>query len=207
MRTLQYPLRLALPLAGMLLSGPSPACELPAGFIDPPRPDIAPLEELASHTEVREIALPLAVVMQNANRPLRIDATQDLPGVSGTLRLSNGPYGTVGARRFVCLTDGSTSVEEVLLTESTGDSSRFRDVVWSHTNPKFRDVEYAVGEFVRTQPAPDKTRVSWTYRFALKPGLTREEKVRFQKDFLEAQFAVWMRTQMDRPPSSSAVTR
>jgi hypothetical protein len=202
MHTSKYPLRFALTLGGTLLGLPVLACEPPAGFVNPPRPDIAPLEELMTHTEVREIALPLSVVLQNANRPLRIDATKDLPGVGGTFRLSNGPYGTVGARRFVCLTDGSTSVEEVLLTESTADSSRFRYVVWSHTNPKFRDVAYAVGEFVRTQPAPDRTRVSWTYRFALKPGLTPEEKAKFQKDFLEQQFVEWMRTQLDRPPSS-----
>ncbi len=119
-------------------------------------------------------------------------------GVTGTFRLSNGPYGTVGARRLVCKTDGTISVEEVLLTESTDAGSRFRYVVWNNTSPKFRDVEYAVGEFVRTQPAPDKTRVNWTYRFALKSGLSSEEKSRFQEIFLEQQFAEWMRTQMDR---------
>jgi hypothetical protein len=203
MRTFEYRFHFALTLAGILFAGQSLACEPPAGFVNPPRPEIAPLEGLLSHTEERDIALPLSVVMQNANRPLRIDATKDLPGVSGTFRLSSGPYGTVGARRLVCLTDGSMSVEEVLLTESNGDSSRFRYVVWNHTNPKFRDVAYAVGEFVRTQPAPDKTRVNWTYRFALKSGLSSEEKSRFQKIFLEQQLAVWMRTQMDRPPSNT----
>lgn len=203
MRTFEYRFQFALTLVCMMLAGQSAACEPPAGFVSPPRPDIAPLEGLLSHTEERDIALPLAVVMQNANRPLRIDPTKDLPGVSGTFRLSNGPYGSVGARRLVCLTDGSTSVEEVLLAESNGGSSRFRYVVWNHTNPKFRGVDYAVGEFVRTQPAPDKTHVNWTYRFALKSGLSSEEKSRFQKVFLEHQFAVWMRTQLDRRPSNA----
>jgi hypothetical protein len=198
MRTFEYRFHIALALAGMLLSGQSVACEPPAGFVNPPRPDIAPLEELVSHTEEMDIAQPLAVVTQSANRPLRIDATKDLPGVSGTFRLSNEGYGSVGSRRLVCLTDGSTSVEEVLLTESNGYSSRFRYVVWNHTNPKFRDVEYAVGEFVRTQPAPDKTHVNWTYRFALKSGLSSEEKSRFQEIFLERELSVWMRTQLDR---------
>jgi hypothetical protein len=136
--------------------------------------------------------------MQAASRTLRIDATKDLPGVSGTFRLSNGPYGSVGARRFVCKTDGSTSVEEVLLTESNAESSRFRYVVWNYTSPKFRDVQYAVGEFVRTQPAPNRTHVNWTYRFALKSGLSAEEKSRFQKIFLKREFSEWMRTQLDR---------
>lgn len=192
---------------GVLLATGSTACELPPGFVNPPRPEIAPLEQLLSLTQEREIALPLADVLRSANRPLRIDATKDLPGVSGTLRLSEGPYGTVGARRLVCLTDGATSVEEVLLTESTPQSSRFRYVVWNHTNPKFKDVAYAVGEFVRTQPAPDRTNVKWTYRFALKPGVSAEEKSRFQSDFLEQQFATWMRTQMDRKPEDAQVAR
>jgi hypothetical protein len=198
MRTAEYRFPFALALAGMLFCGRSTACEPPAGFINPPRPEIAPLEGLLTHTEQRDIALPLSVVMKNANRPLRIDATKDLPGVSGTFRLSEGPYGTVGARRLVCLTDGSMSVEEVLLTESNGGSNRFRYVVWSHTNPKFRNVAYAVGEFVRTQPTPDTTRVSWTYRFALKDGVSAAERSRFQETFLDREFAEWMRTQMDR---------
>ena len=126
---------------------------------------------------MKEIAQSLAAVMQAANRPLRIDATKDLAGVTGTFRLSNGPYGTVGARRLVCKTDGSIAVEEVLLTESNADGSRFRYVVWNYTGPKYRDVDYAVGEFVRTQPAPGKTHINWTYRFALKRGTQQRGKV------------------------------
>lgn len=133
--------------------------------------------------------------MKEAARPLEeaIRPTKDLPGVSGTFRLSSGPYGTVGARRLVCLTDGNMSVEEVLVTESSRESNRFRYVVWNYTNPKFRDVEYAVGEFIRTQPAPDRTYVNWTYRFKLKDGLSADDQARFQKVFLEQQFAEWMR--------------
>jgi hypothetical protein len=202
MRTFEYRFHLALPL-GMLLSGQGLACEPPAGFVNPPRPEIAPLDELLSHTEEKVIAQPLAAVMQAANRPLRIDATKDLAGVTGTFRLSSGPYGSVGARRLVCKTDGSISVEEVLLTESNDQGTRFRYVVWNYTSEKFRPVDYAVGEFVRTQPAPDKTLVNWTYRFALKSGLSREEKTRFQKVFLERELSVWMRTQMDREPSNA----
>ncbi len=198
MRTFEYRFPFALTL-GLLFGGQSLGCEPPAGFVDPPRPDIAPLEALLSHTETKEIAQPLADVMKAANRPLRIDATKDMAGVTGTARLSNGPYGTVGARRLVCKTDGTIAVEEVLLTESNSDGSRFRYLVWNYTGPKYRDVDYAVGEFVRTQPAPDKTLVSWTYRFALKSGVGSEEKARFQKVFLERELSEWMRTQLDRP--------
>lgn len=204
MRTFEYRFHLALTLVGVLFSGQSAACEPPPGFVNPPRPDIAPLDELLSHTELKVIDRPLAAVMQGANRPLRIDATKDLAGVTGTFRLSNGPYGTVGARRLVCKTDGTIAVEEVLLTESTGDSNRFRYVVWNHTDPKYRNVDYAVGEFVRTQPEPGKTLVNWTYRFALKSGVSSEEKSRFQKVFLERELSLWMRTQMDREPEPSS---
>jgi hypothetical protein len=138
--------------------------------------------------------------MRAANRPLRIDATKDLAGVTGTYRLSEGPYGTVGARRLVCKTDGSIAVEEVLLTESNDAGTRFRYVVWNYTSPKFRDVAYAVGEFVRTQPTPGSTLVSWTYRFALRDGVGEDNKSRFQKTFLGREFPEWMRTQLDRKP-------
>ncbi len=138
--------------------------------------------------------------MKAANRPLRIDATRDLAGVTGTYRLSEGPYGTVGARRLVCKTDGSIAVEEVLLTESSEEGSRFRYLVWNYTSPKFRGVAYAVGEFVRTRPTPGTTRVTWTYRFALEDGLGAEDTARFERDFLHQQFAEWMRAQLDRKP-------
>jgi len=190
---------IALMLVCMSFAVPGSACEPPAGFVNPPRPDIAPLDELLRVTEEKIIDQPLATVLQAANRPLRIDATEDLAGVTGTFRLSQGPYGTVGARRLVCKTDGSIAVEEVLLAESSDTGSRFRYVVWNYTSPKFRDVAYAVGEFARTQPSADKTLVSWTYRFALKDGVSGEEKLRFRENFLARQFPRWMRKQLDRP--------
>jgi hypothetical protein len=201
MRTFGYRFHFTLTLVGLLLGGQSLACEPPVGFVNPPRPDIAPLEELLSHTEQMDIARSLAA-MQGGSRPLSegIRPTRDLPGVSGTFNLTSGGFGTVGARRLVCLTDGSIAVEEVLQSEVHGESRRFRYVVWNYTNPKFRDVSYAVGEFIHTQPAPDKTHVDWTYRFALKkdrdPGL-------FRKSFLDTVFAEWMRSVLERGRSNA----
>jgi len=191
MRTFHSRICLAM-LAGGLFQGQGLACTPPPGFVNPPLPDIAPLEQLLAHTEQKVVASSMAAVMAGANRPLEeaIRPTKDLPGVSGTFRLSNGPYGTVGARRLVCLTDGNIAVEEVLLTESNAEGNRFRYVVWNYTHPKFRDVRYAVGEFVRTQPEPEKTVVNWTYRFALEEG--RDPQM-FRKTFLETSFAEWMR--------------
>ena len=205
----QYQSCFALTLVGLVLQGRCLACEPPPGFVNPPLPVIAPLEGLLSHTEEKDVSRPLEEVMKSAARPLEqaIRPTKDLPGVSGTFRLSNGPYGSVGARRLVCLTDGSTAVEEVLLTDSNDGSQRFRYVVWNYTNEKFRDVEYAVGEFIRTQPAPDKTHVHWTYRFALKNGLSAREKARFQRIFLEQQFAEWMRNVLGTGRSNTEAAR
>jgi hypothetical protein len=197
MRTYEHRFHFALTLAGLLLSGQSLACEPPVGFVDPPRPDIAPLEELLAHTEQIDIARSLAAVVQAGNRPLSagIRPTRDLPGVSGTFNLTKGGYGTAGARRLVCLTDGSIAVEEVLHREAHSEGQRFRYVVWNYTSPKFRDVRYAVGEFIHTQPAPDKTHINWTYRFALKQG--RDPEI-FRKSFLEGAFAEWMRSLLER---------
>jgi hypothetical protein len=205
MRTVENRLHWVPTLVGLLFAGQCFGCEPPAGFVNPPRPEIAPLESMLSHSEVRYVDQPLAAVTRAANRPLRIDATKDLPGVTGTYRLSNGPYGTVGSRRLVCRTDGTTAVEEVLLTEANENTTRFRYVVWNYGSPKYRDIDHAVGEFVRTQIAPDKTRVTWTYRFALKSGVSSEARADFQQDFLERQFAEWMRTQLDRKDPDAAV--
>jgi len=208
MHTRNSRFHIALFVFGALVHGEGHACQPPAGFANPPRPTIAPLEQLLRHTETKKVSQPLAEVMKGAARPLEeaIRPTKDLPGVSGTFRLSDGPYGTVGARRLVCLTDGSIAVEEVLLTESSGNTNRFRYVVWGYTNTKFRDVAYAVGEFVRTQPTPETTQVDWTYRFALKDGLSTEDRSRFEKTFLGEQFALWMRNVLGTAETSSAGT-
>ena len=139
MRTFEYRLRFALALVGVLLAGQSAACEPPPGFVNPSRPDIGPLDELLAHTEQLVIAREFSELMKIPSRPLQetIRPMKDMPGVSGTFRLSNGPYGSVGARRLVCLTDGSIAVEEVLLTESrlaiAGASG-----MWSGTTPERR---------------------------------------------------------------------
>lgn len=204
MRKFEYRFCIALAIVGVLFHGQSVACEPPAGFVNPPRPDIAPLEALVSHTEQMDIARGLAVVMQAANRPLQevIRSTKELPGVSGTFNLE-GRFGTPGSRRLVCLTDGSMAVEEVLYSEVNPDNRRFRYVVWNYTSRKFRAVDYAVGEFIYTQPASDKTHVNWTYRFALKSGIGTIDESRFRKSFLERDFAEWMRSVLELKRSTA----
>jgi hypothetical protein len=210
MRKFEYRFRFVLTLVGVLLNGRSMACEPPAGFVNPPRPDIAPIEELVGHTEEIDIARGLSVVVQAGNRPLQegIRPTRDMPGVSGTFRLTEERFGSVGSRRLVCLTDGSIVVEEVLHSEVHDDRRRFRYVVWNYTSATFSAVDYAVGEFVHTQTAPDKTHINWTYRFALKtdrmPGrLGAFGKFLFRKSFLQREFAEWMRSMLERGRSNA----
>jgi hypothetical protein len=167
----------------------------------------SPLDSLLAHVEEIDVARPFSAPA--INRPIEeaIRPTRDLPGVAGTFRLSETGYGSVGSRRLVCLTDGSTAVEEVLLTEATGDSRRFRYVVWNYTSHKKRDIDYAVGEIVSTQRAHGKTHVTWTYRYALKSGLSAEERKRFRNTFLKRHQAFWMRSQLERGRSFAEAER
>src|SRR5262245_45434102 len=131
MRNLQRRFYLALALTGVLLHQQSTACEPPAGFVNPPLPDVAPLDQLLAHTEQMDIARSLADLAKAPSRPLSegMRPTRDMPGVSGTFNLTSGSYGTVGARRLVCLTDGSIAVEEVLHPQMSDDRQQFRYVV------------------------------------------------------------------------------
>lgn len=180
-------------------------CVPPQGFVDTAPPSVTPLEHLISHTEEVTIERPIAFLRELAARtPLAqgIDRTGPLPGVSGTHRLTpNLGYPRPGARRLVCLTDGFTLVEQVVLQEENADSDRFRYVVWSYTSPKYPGVAYAVGEITRTAVGPTRTHVRWTYSFQLDreafPGTLGDDGDRvFRESFLERQFAVKMRNSL-----------
>jgi len=180
-------------------------CVPPEGFVDTPHPDIAPVEELISHTEEVTIERPIAFLRELAARtPLAqgIDRSGPLPGVSATYRLTPDiGFPQPGARRLVCLTDGFTVVEQVLLQEQNPDSDRFKYVVWSYTSLKYPNIAYAVGEIVRTAVSPTRTHVRWTYSFQLDreayPGTLGEYGDRvFRESFVNRQFAVKMRNSL-----------
>jgi hypothetical protein len=85
-------------------------CALPVGFVDTPHPPIAETSKLVAHTEEITVDEPLAgVTRKNAKTDLKdaIHSPGSLPGVAGTHDLGDIPFGTPGARRLVCLTDGS----------------------------------------------------------------------------------------------------
>lgn len=183
----------------VLAEGQTP-CAPPLGFRDAPHPSIAPAEQLVSHTEEVLIARPMSVVSAVMNKPLEktILKSNSLPGVSGDHMLTNRPYGEVGSRRIVCLTDGTSTEEEALERTDSPTSGHFRYIVWNYTTPRARPIAYGVGDFKTVQQDPDHTRVTWTYSFKLKgdtfPGeLGAVGRWLFKVDFLERDYAAMMR--------------
>jgi hypothetical protein len=183
-------------------SAAAEVCVPPPGFVDIPHPTLAAQNPLVSHTEEITVDQPLAVVLDAASRTDLKDAIHkagSLPGVSGEHPLNDIPFGTPGARRLVCLSDGSTLEEQVLEQERNQTSSRFRYVVWNYSTKQARPIEYGIGEFRRTEISGDRTHVVWTYSFKLKdhefPGyLGALGRYLFRIGFLDRQYADMMRS-------------
>jgi hypothetical protein len=168
-------------------------CHPPPEFVDTPHPEIAPLEELVTHTEEVTIERPLAVVRDLASKtPMVINRSGGLPGVAGVHRLNPGPF-QAGARRLVCLTDGGAASEEVLVWEQTPDKGQHRYMVWNYTSPAFAPVSYAIGEFVHTAIGETRTHVRWTYSFKLK---RTSDASSFRESFMDRQWVPYMRSSM-----------
>ena len=175
------------------------SCVPPAGFRDGPHPNLAFQDQLVSHTEVIIISHPFSVVSDAMNKPLEktINRSESLPGVSGDYMLTHGEFGSPGSRHIVCLTDGTSTVEESLQREDSPTSSDFRYIVWNYTTPKAKPIEYGVGEFSTIQLDAGHTRISWTYSFKLKtdafPGnLGALGRWIFRVTFLDREYAAMM---------------
>lgn len=185
---------------------PGGPCAPPAGFSNVPPPTVAPLRELVAHTEEIVVDLPLAEEAAVAKRLTLedvIDPNSPLPGIHGTFQLTDGAFGAPGTRRLVCLTDGSTLVEQVLENTSAADRTSFRYVVWNYTSEQARAITYGVGHFVRTPAGARRTRVTWTYAFALRrdrfPGyLGGLGDWLFRTFFLEGDYAAMMKGTLKR---------
>ena len=195
---------LLLVVSGSLSAAPGAAaqvCAPPSSFVDVPHPTLRAPELLVSHTEEVTVDQPLAVVLHTASRTDLKDAihkSSSLPGVSGEHPLNDIPFGTPGARRLVCLSDGSTLEEQVLERERNQTSSRFRYIVWNYTTQQARPIEYGIGEFRHTQMPGGRTHIVWTYSFKLKdhefPGcLGVLGRYLFRIGFLDRQYAAMMR--------------
>ena len=188
-------------LAGAAWGAVPSACTPPSGFKDTPHPEIAPIDQLVSHTEEVIVNRSLDEVLAEGDRtPLNqaIRKSNSLPGVSGTYELTNVGFGKPGSRRLVCLTDGSTTEEEVLERDRDKTSAQFRYVVWNYTTEKARPILYGVGHFVWTDLGNERTQVRWTYSFQLNqqrfPGyLGSFGDYLFRVGFLDREYAQMMR--------------
>jgi len=176
-------------------------CTPPPGFVDMPHPTVAAPEQLVAHTEEITVAHPLVQVLEtNAKVSLKdaIHKAGSLPGVTGEYPLGNIKFPTPGARHIVCLSDGSTLLEESLEEEHTSTFYRFRYIVWNYTSPQARPIEYGVGEFRDSQIDAGHTHIVWTYSFKLKdnqfPGyLGAFGRYLFRVGFLDRDYAAMMR--------------
>ena len=97
-----------------------------------------------------------------------IPATPKLPGVTGVTLLTPGPWGGMGERRHVHLTDGSQTTEQGL---EAVPGERFRYEVWDYSTAAGKPIAYALGEFVFQPLEGGRTEIVWTYAFRLRPGM------------------------------------
>ncbi len=199
----KIPLILFVAATSIILAAGAKAqtCVPPTGFFDRPHPDLAGAEQLVAHTEEITVNRPLADVLSAGSKRSLKDAIKkvsSLPGVASDYPLNNIPFGTAGARRLVCLTDGSTLEEQVLERDQDGGTARFRYVVWNYTSNVAKPIEYGVGEFRHTAIDAGQTHIVWTYSFRLKdnefPGyLGALGRCLFRVFFLDRQYAEMMR--------------
>jgi len=173
----------------------------PPGFVETPHPPVAGPEKLVSHVEDVVIDRPLAEVARAVDATLlseRHPAAAGLPGVAATLALTPEGFGPVGGRHLVFLTDDTTVVEQVLENTRTDASWRFRYVVWGYTTPAAKPLRYGVGDFRYTAEG-DRTRLTWTYSFGLKPDVfpgflgIALGGLLLKLAFLNGPYAAWMR--------------
>ena len=190
------------------MAAPAQVCSPPPGLNDGPHPIVANPDQLVAHTEEITVAHPLAQVLDtNAKIELKdaIHKAGSLPGVVGTSPLGTIPFPRPGSRHIVCLSDGSTLLEQSLEVDQTSTFYRFRYMVWRYTSPKARPIEYGVGEFRYTQQDSDHTHIVWTYSFHLKenefPGyLGAFGRYLFRVTFLDRDYAAMMRATLHANP-------
>lgn len=199
-------MRLVLMAVAAMLSAPASGlaadCQPPAGLSNAPPPAPLPIERLVTRVETIQIKAPLAVVLASVAASRLEDAIpplEGLPSVTGTRALTPGSFDYPGARRLVCLSDGSSLTEQVLESRTTATEARFRYIVWNYTSATARPVRYGVGEFVRTALPGGETHVRWTYAFKMNrsrfPGILGFiGDWLFRWSFLDTTYARMMRT-------------
>jgi hypothetical protein len=178
-----------------------------------PPPAIDPTAPTIARTDRIVVARPPdAVYAYVVLGPLAemIPVTKQLPGVTGVTLLTPGPWGSVGERRYVHLTDGSQTTEQVL---EAIPGERFRYEVWDYSTAAGKPIAYALGEFVFKALDGGRTEIAWTYAFRLRsnmfPGpLGPLGRWLMRRVFLDTAYAELMRSalaairsQLERQPA------
>ena len=134
----------------------------------PPPPAIDPKAAMIARTERIVVNRPAAAVFGYVvGGPMAemIPATRQLPGVTRVTPLTPGPWGGVGERRIVHLTDGSQTTEQMLEAASP---QTFRYQVWDYSTAAAKPIAYALGEFLFRPLDGGRTEIVWTYAFRLR---------------------------------------
>jgi hypothetical protein len=198
-------------VAAVTFGAAAQTCSPPAGFADTPHPEFIPQDQLASHTEHTIVNRPLPDVVHATGKVKIKDAIQhpnSLPGVGGEAPLNDIPFGTPGARRLVCLTDGTALEEQVLEHFESPSIYHFRYAVWNYSTPKAKPILYGIGDFLDTPIDTTHTQILWTYSFALKrnvfPGsLGAFGRWLFRIEFLDRDYAQLMRATLSGSKSDA----
>jgi hypothetical protein len=166
----------------------------PPPAIDPTAPMIARTERIVVEGP------PDAAFAYVVGGPLEamIPQTRRLPGVIDVTPLTPGPWGAVGGRRHVHLSDGSQTTEQVL--ESV-PGALFRYEVWDYSTAAAKPIAYALGEFRFAAAGGGRTEIAWTYAFRLRsdvfPGnLGGLGRWLMQKTFIDGPYAELMRASL-----------
>jgi hypothetical protein len=166
-----------------------------------PPPPIDPAAPMISHTARIVVGRPAdAAYAYTVGGPLQamIPKTRALPGVTGVTLLTPGPWGGVGERRHVHLSDGSQTTEQVL---EAIPGERFRYEVWDYSTAAGKPIAYALGEFRFAALDGGRTEIAWTYAFRLRgdvfPGaLGGLGRWLMQMVFIDGPYATLMRASL-----------
>ena len=164
-------------------------------------PPIDPAAPMIARTERIVVSRPAdAAYAYTVGGPLKamIPKTKALPSVTGVTLLTPGPWGGVGERRHVHLSDGSQTTEQVL---DATPGERFRYEVWDYSTAAGKPIAYALGEFRFTALDGARTEIAWTYAFRLRsdvfPGnLGGLGRWLMQKAFIDGPYARLMQASL-----------
>jgi len=193
--------------AGSASAAPPPCIDTPKEAMREPPPIDVQLHSKTSKTLEQRIDVPFAKFTawhRTASLEKLLKGNDELPGVTATRPLNDIPFRDVGSRRLVCLTDGGSAVEQILLDQPP---STFAYVVWAYSTPQAAAIEYGYGQFW-FRPDGEATIVRWQYSFKLKqdrfPGsMGALGRWLFRAFFLDTKYERFMRSALNTMASEA----